>query len=81
MSKVIYARLSEPKGEKFKEHKRCTCQNIANPSWVTIKKMLIFDFCNEFDSITLPGVNCSQKNVRNELEKYFGKVEFYEQGD
>ncbi len=82
MSQQIFVRLFEPKTEKFKEHTRCTCQNIANPVWVTkARKMLVFDFCNEFDSITLLGVNCSRKNVSNELLKYFNRIEFYNSGE
>lgn len=78
--KVFYIRLFEPKGKKFAKHKRCVAQNIAHSSWVNKKPALVFDFCNEFDSITLNETSCTKKNVETELLKYFNRIEFYEPG-
>lgn len=77
MSKPLYVKLFEPKGKKFAEHKKCTCQNISHPAWTGRKPQLVFDFLNEFDSITLNETSCTKKHVETELLKYFGRIEFY----
>ena len=76
MGKLIRATVSEPKGRKYAEFKKCTVQSIRIGGWHDKKASTILQFLfeDEYNGFSVPDVPCSKKNVIKYLSEHFNQV-------
>jgi len=73
MGKQIRFNLSNPKSEKYSKYKKCVCYNLTK---ATGNGFLYIVFLpDEENGLSIPDTNCSIRNCKKILNKYFKTIE------
>lgn len=72
MAKQLRFTLGEAKTDKYKQYNRCVCYNLSYSTGAG--NLYIVFLPDEMNGLTLVNTNCSIKNCKKILFKYFNKV-------